>query len=129
MAASQTSARRRSAQEWQSLLSKLATSGEDLTRFCRRQGIHPPTLRWWRWRLRGASRRLAPALRPAQTSAAAEPIRVEFTELRVPETASRSVTAEGFELRWPDGLTLAIPAQFDEVALRRLLIVLEVEGC
>jgi hypothetical protein len=32
-------------------------------------------------------------------TAAAEPIRVEFTELRFPEAASRSVTADGFELR------------------------------
>jgi transposase-like protein len=127
MAESQASAKRRSAREWQTLVSKVTESGEDLTQFCRRQGIHPPTLRWWQWRLRGASRGLAPALRPAPTPA--EPIRVEFTELRVPEAASRSVTADGFELRWPDGLTLAIPAQFDEVALRRLLVVLEVGGC
>jgi|SRR5579864_385723 len=129
MAESQTSAKRRSAKEWQTLVSKLATSGEDLTRFCRRQGIHPPTLRWWQWRLRGPGSGLAPAPRPALTPAAADSIRVEFTELRVPEAASRSVTADGFELRWPDGLTLAIPAQFDEVALRRLLVVLEVGGC
>jgi hypothetical protein len=127
MAGSQTSTKRRSAKEWQILVSKLATSGEDLTRFCWRQGIHPPTLRWWQWRLRGPSRGLAPA--PRSAPAAAEPIRVKFTELRVPEAASRSVTADGFELRWPDGLTLAIPAQFDEIALRRLLVVLEVGGC
>jgi len=129
MAESQTSAKRRSAREWQALVSQVAESGEDLTQFCRRQGIHPPTLRWWRWRLRGANRGLAPTPRPAPTPTTAEPLRVEFTDLRVPETAARSVTADGFELRWPDGLTLAIPAQFDEVALRRLLVVLEVGGC
>jgi len=127
MAENQTSVKRRSAREWQDLVSKLAESGEDLARFCRRQGIHPPTLRWWRWRLRGATR--GPASPPRPAPAAAEPIQVQFTELRVPEAASRSVIANGFELRWPDGLTLSIPSPFDEVALRRLLVVLEVGGC
>jgi hypothetical protein len=109
------------------LVSKLAESGEDLTQFCHRQGIYPPTLRWWQWRLKGAARGVARSARPAP--AAAAPIRLQFTELRVPEEASPAVVADGFELRWPDGLTLAIPSGFDEVALRRLLMVLEVVGC
>lgn len=53
MADNRVSTRRRSASEWQSLVRELADSGEDLPRFCRRQGIYPPTLRWWRWRLVG----------------------------------------------------------------------------
>jgi hypothetical protein len=60
---------------------------------------------------------------------AAKPIWVEFTELRVLEAMSQSVTANGFDLRWPDGLTLVVPSEFDEVALQRLLVVLEVGGC
>lgn len=127
MAERQASTKRRSAREWQTLVSKLAESGEDFEQFCRRRGIYPPTLRWWQWRLRGSSRGLAVPPRPAP--AAAEPIRLQFAELRAPEEASAAVAADGFELRWPDGLTLAIPRQFDEVALRRLLTVLEVAGC
>src|ERR1700674_2401797 len=119
MAERQASTKRRSAREWQTLLSKLAESGEDLGRFCGRQGIYPPTLRWWQWRLRSSTR--GPAAPPRRAPAAAEPIRRQFTELRVLEKASPAVAADGFELRWPDGLTLAIPAQFDELALRRLL--------
>src|SRR5579863_4941294 len=68
MAESQTSAKRLGAREWHTLVSKLAESGEDLIRFSRRQGIHPPTLRWWR--LRGATRGLARAPRPAPAAAA-----------------------------------------------------------
>jgi hypothetical protein len=131
MAERQASTKRRSASEWHTLVSKLAESGEDLAQFCRRQGIYlgiyPPTLRWWQWRLRGSTRVAARPPRPAP--AVTEPIRSQFTELRVLEEASPAVAADGFELRWPDGLTLAIPAQFDEVALRRLLVVLEVAGC
>jgi len=56
-------------------------------------------------------------------------MRSQFTELRVLKEASPAVAADGFELRWPDGLTLTIPRQFDEAALRRLLMVLEVAGC
>jgi hypothetical protein len=41
MAESQASAKRRSAREWQTLVSKVAESGEDLTQFCRRQGNLP----------------------------------------------------------------------------------------
>jgi hypothetical protein len=127
MAERQASTKRRSAREWQTLVSKLAASSEDFEQFCRRRGIYPPTLRWWQWRLRGSSRGLALPPRPAP--AATEPIRLQFTELRGPDEASPAVATGGFELRWPDGLTLAIPPQFDEVALRRLLAVLEVAGC
>lgn len=118
--------KRRSASEWQALVSKLAESGEEVTKFCRRQGIYVPTLRWWQWRLRVTAgelerpRRLLPA--------APQPARPQFTELRVLGAAGAGAS-DGFELRWPDGLTLAIPRQFDEVALRRLLVVLEVAGC
>lgn len=127
MAERQASTKRRSAREWQTLVSKLAESGEDLGQFCGRQGIYPPTLRWWQWRLRGST--CGPAVPPRWAPAAAEPIRSRFTELRVLEKASPAVAAAGFELRWPDGLTLAIPAQFDELVLRRLLAALEVAGC
>jgi hypothetical protein len=125
MAEKQASTKRRSATEWRALLSKLAESGEDVDRFCRRQGIYPPTLRWWQWRLRGSA--LARPLRPAPS--AAESIRLQFAELRVRDEAAPAAATGGFELRWPDGLALSIPRQFDEVALRRLLVVLEVGGC
>jgi transposase-like protein len=127
MAEKRASTRRRSSGEWQALVSKLAESGEDLAQFCRRHGIYPPILRWWQWRLRGSSHGLARSGR--STPAAAGPIRLEFTELQVPEATPRAVAGDGFELRWPDGLTLAIPADFDEGGLRRLLVVLEVGGC
>jgi hypothetical protein len=127
MAERRASTKRRSAREWQTLVSKLAESGGDLAQFCRRRGIYPPTLRWWQWRLRDSIHGLARP--PRSAPAAAEPIRSHFTELRVLEEASPAVAGDGFELRWPDGLTLAIPPQFDEVSLRRLLVVLEVTGC
>jgi hypothetical protein len=45
MAERQASTKRHSAREWQTLVSKLAESSEDLGQFCGRHGIYPPTLR------------------------------------------------------------------------------------
>jgi transposase-like protein len=115
--------RRRSAEEWQELLLELAESGEEVGRFCRRHRLHPPTLKWWRWRLSG--RGLAEA---GIAVSAAAPSAPRFTEIRWQEPVAASGAA-GFELRWHDGLTLRIPSEFDEGALRRLLAVLEAAGC
>jgi hypothetical protein len=122
MAEKRASTKRRRASEWQVLVSKLAESGEEVGQFCRRQGIHLPTLRWWQWHLRGSAGELE---RRRLVATMPEP---RFTELNVLESSGLTGAGAGFELRWPDGLTLVIPRHFDEVALRRLLVVLEVPG-
>ena len=124
MAERRRGARRRSASEWQALVAEFAETGEERGQLCRRRANQASTLQWWQWRLRTSKRAgVDPRSRPAPSVAAAQ-----FTEVRVADqrpVASRT----GFELRWPDGLTLAIPRESDEVALRRLLGVLEVAGC
>lgn len=115
--------RRRSAEEWQGLLVELAVSGEDLARFCRRHRLHPPTLRWWRWRLAGRGTDSEAGAVPAV------PNPPQFAEVRWRETGLAGEATAGFELLWNDGLTLRIPREFDAGALRRLLSVLEVAGC
>ena len=116
--------RRRSAEEWQGVLLRWEASGEDVERFCRRQGLRPATLRWWRWRLRNSTHTDTAMAR--SVPAAAVP---GFAEVRLPELSLGSDEPVGFELRWSDGLTLHIPPAFDEAALRRLLVVLESVGC
>jgi transposase-like protein len=115
---------RRSASEWQSLILRWEASGESLERFCRRQGIHPPTLRWWRWRLKDLGLARPESSRPSTPVATPQ-----FAELFLAEPAEGAGEADGFELRWSDGLTLRIPCRFDELSLRRLLVVLEATGC
>ena len=128
MAEKRLSARRRSAGEWQAVLWKLAESGEDVDQFCRPQGIYPPTLRWWQWRLKGQGR--SPEQPRSATTELVVPSGPEFTELRVVSAPGRPESAVAhFELRWRDGLTLAIPQAFDREALCRLLAALEVAGC
>jgi transposase-like protein len=121
--------RRRSRSDWQDVLARLESSGEEVSQFCRREGIHLPTLRWWRWHLAGSGGRDE---RPARRSELAVVDRSgpSFAELRVlAATADEADGAACFELRWSDGLTLVIPQQFDGDALQRLLAVLEVGGC
>jgi transposase-like protein len=115
--------RRRSAEEWQELLTELAASGEEVDRFCRRHQLHPPTLRWWRWQL---ARRDLAATDRLSPSASRSP---QFVEMRWREPMVADEAPVGFELRWSDGLALGIPRQFDEGALRRLLAVLEGARC
>jgi transposase-like protein len=126
MAEQRRGTRRRSASEWQALVAEIAETGEAPAQFCRRRGLQASTLQWWQWRLRssrpGVERRSPSAPRSAQA------VGPRFTEVRVGARAPVALGAV-FELRWPDGLTLSIPREFDEAALRRLLGVLEVAGC
>lgn len=43
--------RRRGRAEWQELIEQWRGSGQSLRGFCAEQGLHAPTLSWWRWRL------------------------------------------------------------------------------
>jgi hypothetical protein len=117
--------RRRSAEEWQRLIAQLPADQQGQAEFCRRRGIHRPTLQWWRSRLR---RRGVSA--PAQWTTASAPQRGPgFAEVQVVPGPTRPSRGGEFELRWPDGLVLVIPAGFDAAALGRLLGVLEQAGC
>jgi hypothetical protein len=128
MAERRRAIRRRSRSEWQGVLARLEASGEEVDRFCEREGIHPPTLRWWRWHLAGPGGGDDRRARRSELTVV-DRSRPSFTELRVLATAGKANEAAGFELRWTDGLTLVIPQQFDVDALQRLLAVLEVAGC
>lgn len=115
---------RRSADEWAAVLQDLEQSGEAVATFCRRRGIHPRTLGWWRWKLRCAG---------APRTAAIDLSRLDFEEISIPAAGALRVdgaeSARCFVLCWSDGLSLRIPSDFDEVSLRRLLVVLEASGC
>jgi hypothetical protein len=66
---------RRSREQWAEVLDELAESGESVGSFCRRRGLRPGTLSWWKWKLASTSRRSGPecALRllPIEVSSSA----------------------------------------------------------
>ena len=105
------------------MIAEMEAGGEGVAAFCRRHRLHPPTLQWWRWKLRAAGEGSALVVRRPP----AAPTR--FAEIRVGKSPVVDPPGEGFELRWSDGLSLLIPRQFDAGALGRLLVVLEAAGC
>lgn len=118
--------KRRSRQEWERLIAQWRAGGESAATFCARRGLRVQTLQWWRWRLRQ---------RPTEEKLVAERDAIQvvehgFRELAAGGTGKVSASPRsGFELRWPDGLTLWIPADFEATALRRLLAALEASPC
>jgi hypothetical protein len=51
---------RRNREQWAEVLGELAESGESVGSFCRRRGLRPGTLSWWKWKLTSSRRRSAP---------------------------------------------------------------------
>jgi hypothetical protein len=115
---------RRSAQDWFGLIEEWRGSGIDLTEFCRERRIAPSSLRWWRWRLGLPSDR-AP-IRSVGVSRTPSRAANEWIQLEIESPRSSDGV---FELRWPSGRVLAIPANFDSEALGRLLAVVERSAC
>jgi len=99
-------------QDAQRVLEAWRRSGLDLSGWCRREGVEYERVRRWRSQLAVRSRRTA-------TSPTAR-----FLPVRVLESGP-SPQAASFELALASGLCLRVPAQFDEVALTRLLRVVE----
>lgn len=117
---------RRSAQDWLGLIGEWQESGINLTEFCRERRISPSSLRWWRWR-RGISSNLpAGSTGPALRGVARRAPPKEWIRLGIESPSSKSGV---FELRWPSGIVLAIPADFDAEALGRLLTAMERSAC
>jgi hypothetical protein len=122
------SGRRRSAGEWRALVEDWQASGRSVEEFCRRRKLSASTFRWWRWRLGarggeqsdGGSAALDPHPEPSWIAVDLEAAASRF---------GAGASAGAFELRWPDGLTLRVPADFDRDSLARLLSTLEASSC
>jgi hypothetical protein len=53
--------RRRSREEWAAIVAEFARSGESVAKFAARRRLRLSSLKWWCWRLRGASAAAAEA--------------------------------------------------------------------
>ena len=103
-----TTTSRWSSAEVRQLLTDLETSGLSLAAFARERGIAPHRLYWARNRARSVS-----------VKAERAELRSDFSEVIVADRTTNQVSP--IELRLPTGLSISVTADFDEVALRRLL--------
>jgi transposase-like protein len=101
--------RHRRREEWRRLLAEWDESGESAVGFAGRIGVSTQTLYRWRTALEGAARGAAAAAL------------AEIVEVR----AAQPPADDRFELRLGGGRSVGVPTSFDEVALARLLRVLE----
>jgi hypothetical protein len=120
--------RRRSEVEWRALVEEWQARGGSVEEFCRRRRLSAATFRWWRWRLAARADEEddgSSAALDRQPSSSWIAVDLEATASRCGAGASRGA----FELRWPDGLTLRVPSDFDRDSLARLLATLESSSC
>lgn len=103
--------------EYRDLVARHARSGLTVREFAEHEGIAVQTFYWWRSELRRRDR-----LRAARSSAPSPFVRVTAKSPPPPRVDAGSPVI--FEVRWPDGLTVRVPHQFDDEELRRLLVAL-----
>jgi hypothetical protein len=101
---------------WKKRVEAWVASGLRGAEFAARIGVKEQTLRHWKWQLGYEARQGKARREPKEPST--------FVEI-VPAVSAQLVGAAAFELILGDGRQLKVPASFDEVALRRLLAVLE----
>lgn len=104
------------ARHWVRLVAEQEASGLSAAAWCRRRGVQPSTLSWWRGELRRRRRRGATNLDP------------EFVQVRI--TAAGDAPGVRVPLRLRMGRAeVVIEGDFDEALLRKVLDVLESRRC
>jgi hypothetical protein len=83
---------RRSREQWAAVIEELGASGESAQGFCRRRGIRPRTLSWWKWKLGSSPHRSSSdaAIRLLRVAVSPDPARtvvgsvvIEVADVRV----------------------------------------------
>ena len=100
--------------EMQDLIKRWEVSGLSQRAFAEQEGVAYSKLLYWR-------RRLQQRARVKKRSERAAP--VQLSPVRIIPDAPCATTAAAFELRTAAGLTVSVPAGFDERELSRLLEV------
>lgn len=114
------SRRRRGESFWRRTLMAQRHSDLSQTEFCRRNDLALSTFQYWRRRLRDE---------PTQTETERDaPQAPEFVELVAPMPGPAPTSAGWFELTFPSGVQLTVPAGMEGRAVAEILWALQATG-
>lgn len=104
---------------WEERIARWQQSKLSAEEYAPREGVRPSSLKWWRWRLSGETRRAAGATK-------GEPTKVAFVEVGVPPS-SRAPAQPGscFEVILRNSRVVRVPPGFSDGELARVLAVAE----
>jgi hypothetical protein len=100
---------------WRRQIALQLRSGLSQVEFCRRRGLAPGTLAWWKKNLKRLAGRCQRQPRPAGGPS--------FVPVRV--VPPRSLVAGGFDVELRNGRRIQVPCPFDAESLRELLAILQ----
>lgn len=111
---------RQAEQYWRGVVKRQRASGLSVAEFCRQNDVADALFYRWRRKLAELDERNEPS----------QEVRSEVAARFVPIELSPPPVSDRFEIVWPDGLRVLVPAQFEGEALREILRTLkEVPGC
>ena len=119
---------RESRDVWAKRVERWRDSGLSAREFAAEIGVNPRTLQHWGWKLSGRSGRGRTKTRPGREfRAGGRPAaRVPVVEVIGTQTAAApSAEPVRYDVELANGVTVRVPASFDDASLGRLLSVLE----
>jgi len=117
-------------EKWAKLVERWQQSGLSTSDFAAQAGVNPRTLSYWRWMLAReqsaeAPKRAEPNARRGREANVLATARRRNRAVSFVEVLPTPVAQSGFELELRSGAKLRLPWDFDAVAVRRLLSILE----
>lgn len=106
---------------WRGHWQDWAASGLSQRAYCARHGLSYSAFGYWRNRVKAEPAVPTPAFVPVIVEPSAEAVAAPALEPATPEV--------GIEIRLPHGRTVVVAGRFDEVALARVIRVLEQVPC
>ena len=104
---------------WRRQIAQQVRSGLSQADFCRRKGISPGSLAWWKGELKRRRQRAKPR------SYGAQPPQGRFVPVRLIQERRPGGTDGSFEVELRNGRRIRVPSPFDGEALGHLLAILE----
>lgn len=118
---------------WRGAIERCDKSGLTVREFCRKQGINPSTLSWWRWELRrrAAKPQGGKSKGPVPGSRRFLPVEVVGIPHAPQSPCEREACprAQAIEILLGGNRRIRVAQGFDAETLHRVLSVLEAPGC